>query len=118
MAKILRTWTFWIRTELRQECHDHLEATKLMEMRAASGNRRAAAIFRDRQDGTTVAVVMSIWDSMESIRAFVGGDHDQPSIDPVDLPKIFDMDNKVGQYFLSDINAQALLPPEWRKEIE
>ncbi|RZI77982.1 MAG: hypothetical protein EOP80_02710 [Variovorax sp.] len=35
MDKILRTWTFWIRTEHRQELHDHLEAGRLQEMRAA-----------------------------------------------------------------------------------
>lgn len=118
MGRILRTWTFWIHSHLRDECHEHLEATKLQEMRAARGNRRAAAIFRDRNDGTTVVVVMSIWDSMESIRAFSGGDPEQPSIDPSDLPKIFDRDRKVGHYSMSDANVRALLPPEWQKDVE
>lgn len=87
MDKILRTWTFWIRSDLRTECEAHLEATKLQEMRDAPGNHRAAALFRERNDGTTIVVVMSIWDSMESIRAFAGGDAAQPSIDAVDLAK-------------------------------
>lgn len=90
MDNILRTWTFWIRTPLREECRAHLEQGKLKEMRAAPGNQRAAALFRDRGDGTTVVVVMSIWDSMASIRAFAGEDHDQPSIDAADRPKLFD----------------------------
>ncbi|MBU1357542.1 MAG: antibiotic biosynthesis monooxygenase [Gammaproteobacteria bacterium] len=118
MDKILRTWTFWIRSDLRDECREHLEATKLKEMRAATGNHRAAALFRDREDGTTVVVVMSVWDSMESIRAFSGGDHEQPSIDPADLKKIFDRDHRVGHYSMSDVNVRAMLPPEWRADAD
>ena len=117
MDKILRTWTFWIRTDLCDECREHLEATKLQEMRSAPGNHRAAALFRDRNDGTSVVVVMSVWDSMDSIRAFAGGDHEQPSVDPADLAKIFDRDRKVGHYSMSDANVRALLPPEWRKDL-
>lgn len=115
MDKILRTWTFWIRSDLRDECEAHLEVTKLQEMRDAPGNRRAAALFRARNDGTTIVVVMSIWDSMDSIRAFAGGDAAQPSIDAADLAKIFDSDQKVGHYPLSDC-LRALLPPEWQNE--
>ena len=118
MAKILRTWTFWIRTELRQEAHDYLEAGRLREMRAAPGNRRASAVFRERQDGTTVVVVMSIWDSLESIRAFVGDDHDRPRLAPEELERVFDSDSKVGHYSLSDASVQELLPPEWCEEID
>ncbi|RYX89320.1 MAG: hypothetical protein EOO28_33320 [Comamonadaceae bacterium] len=118
MAKILRTWTFWVRTEFRQEAEDYLEAGRLQKMRAAAGNRRVTALFRERQDGTTVVVVMSIWDSMESIRAFVRRDHDQPCIAQAELARIFDSDDKVGHYSLVDANALDLLPPEWRQEIE
>jgi hypothetical protein len=117
MDKILRTWTFWIRTDLCDECRAHLEATKLQEMRSAPGNHRATALFRDRNDGTSVVIVMSIWDSMESIRAFAGGDPEQPSVDPADLAKIFDRDRKVGHYSMADANVRALLPPEWRKDL-
>lgn len=113
MDKILRTWTFWIRSDLRTDCEAHLEATKLQEMRDAPGNLRAAALFRERNDGTTIVVVMSIWDSMESIRAFAGGDAAQPSIDAADMAKIFDSDQKVGHYPLSDC-LRTLLPPEWQ----
>lgn len=118
MAKILRTWTFWIRTELQQEAHDYLEGGKLQEMRSAPGNRRVAALFRERQDGTTVVVVMSIWNSMESIRAFMGDDHNQPWIEPAELARVFDSEDKVGHYSLSDASVRELLPLEWHQEIE
>ena len=86
-------------------------------MRAAPGNLRVSAVFRERKDGTTVVVVMSIWDSWESIRALVGDDQDQPWIAPEELAQLFDSDNKVGHYFLSDASVRELLPPEWCEEI-
>jgi hypothetical protein len=87
-------------------------------MRAAPGNKRAIAVFRDRNDGTTVVVVMSVWDSMDSIRAFSGANLDQPSIDPADLEKIFDRDQKVGHYPMSHRNVRELLPPELRGDLD
>ena len=112
---ILRTWTFWIRTPQREECRLHLEVTKLAEMRAAPGNRRAAALFRDRGDGTTVVTVMSVWDSMDSIRAFAGQEMEQPSIDAQDRGKLFDREPLVRHYPMSDADALLPLPPEWRE---
>ena len=82
----------------------HLEATKLPQMRSQPGNRRAAAVFRDREDGATEVVVMSIWDSMASIEAFVGKDLHAPSIDPNDRPKLFDHEPRVRHYPIRSID--------------
>lgn len=112
---ILRAWTFWIRTPLREECRVHLESTKLIELRNTPGNQRAAALFRDLGDGTTEVVVVSVWDSMQSIRDFTGNEHLKPTIDPEDHAKLFDREPSVRHYALSDRSALALLPPEWRK---
>lgn len=111
---ILRAWTFWIRTHLTDECRAHLESTKLLEMGRALGNQRAAALFRDLGDGTTEVVVVSVWDSMECIRAFSGDDHMQPSIDVADRAKLFDREPTVRHYAISHRSAIALMPPEWR----
>ena len=111
MSPILRTWTFWIHTVLREECRLHLEATKLPELRSQPGNRRAAAVFRDRGDGTTEVVVMSIWDSMASIEAFAGNAPLKPTIDPNDRPKLFDHEPQVRHYpmrSLDDLPAELL----------
>ena len=114
MNAILRTWTFWIRSADEAVCRAYLETIKLEEMRSAPGNCRATALFRAREDGTTVVVVMSTWDSMESVRAFSGNDHEAPSVDPADRAKIFDLEPKVRHYAMSDMTALALIPPEWR----
>ncbi|MDM0043254.1 antibiotic biosynthesis monooxygenase [Variovorax dokdonensis] len=100
MSPILRTWTFWIHSELREECRLHLEATKLPELRAQPGNTRAAAVFRDLDDGTTEVVVMSVWDDMASIKAFTGQEPLAPTIDPNDRPKLFDHEPQVRHYLM------------------
>ena len=53
--KLLRAFTFWIRTELRDECRVYLESTKLKELAQAPGCRRAAALPRPRRIGTGAA---------------------------------------------------------------
>lgn len=89
----------------------HLEATKLPELRSKHGNRRAAAVFRDLEDGTTQVVVMSVWDSMACIEAFAGKATLTPSIDPSDRPKLFDHEPQVRHYTmrsLDDVPAEFL----------
>ena len=76
-------------------------------MRAQPGNRRAAAVFRDLADGTTEVVVMSVWDSMASIQAFVGKDMLSPTIDPADRPKLFDHEPQVRHYPMRSIDDVA-----------
>lgn len=115
MGKVLRAWTFWIRAELRGECSDHLDATVLLRLRAAKGNQRAAALFRDLNDGTTEVVVVSVWDSMESIRLYAGDPHTAPTIDPGDVRKLFDREPSVRHYALSDPHVVATLPAEWTR---
>lgn len=116
MDPILRTWTFWIRAELREECRLHLEATKLPQLAAQPGNRRASALFRDIEDGTTEVIVMSIWDSMASIEAFTGGASGAPTIDPADRPKLFDHEPQVRHYLLRELDeAPAWLSRELRR---
>src|SRR5690349_7487474 len=110
MGKILRAWTFWIRTELREECAGHLDATVLLRLRAADGIRHAAALFRDLNDGTTEVVVVSVWNSMEHIYAYAGDPYTAPTIDPGDIPKLFDREPTVRHYAISSVPAEWTLP--------
>ncbi|VWX61468.1 Antibiotic biosynthesis monooxygenase [Burkholderiales bacterium 8X] len=111
MAKILRTWTFWIDSKLQEECRLHLEANVLASMRGAGGNRRAVATFRDHGDGTCVVVVMSVWDSMADIVAFSGADADAPRIDAHEEAKLIDKEPHVRHYAMTESDLRGLLPP-------
>jgi heme-degrading monooxygenase HmoA len=114
MDKIFRAWTFWIRTSLREECQTYLETIKLKEMNAAPGNERAAALFRDLGDGTTEVAVVSVWQSMDAIRHYVGTEPLQPSIDAEDRKKLFDREPIVRHYAMTDQSAAPLMPLGWR----
>lgn len=113
-ANILREWTFWIRTELHEECREHLERTKLKELKAVAGCQRAAALFRDLGDGSTQVAVVSVWDSMASIRAFVGAETLQPTIAAEDQAKLIDREPMVRHYLATDLSAIGIMPPDWR----
>ena len=91
-----------------------MDQVKLKELSEAPGSHRAAALFRDLGDGTTEVVVVSLWDSIEAIRAFIGDDYLKPSIDAADRAKLFDRESTVRHYEMSDRSASALLPPTWR----
>ncbi len=113
MTTILRAWTFWILTPLREECREHLERTKLKEYREAEGCLRATALFRDLGDGSTEVEFVSIWDSMARIRAHVGEAILESTIDPQDHRKLLDREPRVRHYEVSDRNA-ADVPAAWR----
>lgn len=79
MKHIVRTWTCWIRTEHTEFCRQYVETGKLAEMRASPGNLSARTIYRDLGDGTTEVVFLSLWDSMDSILRFAGGQSTRPT---------------------------------------
>jgi len=111
-SNILREWTFWIRTELHEECRAHLEVTKLKELRAQPGCQRAVALFRDLGDSSTEVAVVSTWDSMESICAFTGAETLRPTIAPADRVKLIDREPVVRHYLATDLSAIGIMPPE------
>lgn len=112
MSQILRTWTFWIFAVIEDECRDDIERMVLCRMRTAPGNRRASALFNNAGDGTVEVVVLSIWDSMAHIEAFVGPNYLQPTIPPSHLGKVFDKEPAVHHYAMTEIPAalQGLAP--------
>jgi hypothetical protein len=117
MDTILRAWTCWIRTEKRAACHGQLDAAALKRLRKVRGYQRAAVLFRDLGDGTTEVVVISVWESMEAIRAYAGELLTVPAIDLELIPKlydhVFDHEPHVRHYALSDPNVAAMLPAGW-----
>lgn len=118
MNTILRAWTFWILTPLREECNDHLERSKLKEYRSVEGCQRAVALFRDLGDGSTEVAFVSVWNSMAHIRAHVGEDLQKSTIDPADRQKLLDREPTVRHYEMNVPSAIGAMPPEWRALLE
>lgn len=108
MTKILRTWTFWIKTELTDECCGYLDQFVLPDLRRQIGSLRASSLFRDRSDGTTQVVVASVWESMDRIRAYDGGGTSRPMIDASVREKILDRDAVMRYYAIDSLDDIAL----------
>jgi heme-degrading monooxygenase HmoA len=112
---ILRAYCFWIFTPLREECREYLEANTLKELTESPGNLRTTALFRDLDDGSTEVMIVALWDSMDSVTAFIGKESlSKPRIDSAVRAKIFDREPYVRQYTLSEPGALALIPPGWK----
>jgi hypothetical protein len=75
----------------------------LSRMRLASGNQRASALFNNAGDGTVEVVVLSVWHSLEHIKAFAGPNYLQPTIPPSQLGKVFDKEPSVHHYEMNEI---------------
>lgn len=115
MSTILRAWTFWILTPLREECQEHLERTKLREYRAAPGCQRAVAMFRDLGDGSTEVAFVSVWESMAHIRAHVGAEILESTIAPEDRTKLLDREPSVRHYKVKDSSVVGgEMPADWK----
>ena len=61
----------------------------LKRMRSAPGNQRASSLFNNAGDGTVEVVVLSVWNSMEDIKAFAGPNYLQPTIPPSHVGRVF-----------------------------
>ena len=70
----MRRWSGVIRTEDRDAYREYIVRTGLDGYRATPGNLDAWMLYRDREDGTTEVVTMSLWDSREAIAGFAGDD--------------------------------------------
>jgi len=112
MKHILRSWTFWIRLALRDECREYLDQVTLPLLRGRPGSLYATALFRDLPDGTVEVVVASVWENMESVRGHAGEDLLQPAVDPEMRARMVDRDIVVRHTLIDPVDLSAGLPPE------
>src|ERR687891_504225 len=70
---IARTWRGAVRAVDADAYLDYLEATGLKEYRATPGNRAALALRRI-DGGRCEYLIVSLWDSMDAVKAFAGDD--------------------------------------------
>ena len=95
---VMRTWTGVIRTEDRDAYRDYIAATGLAGYRSTPGNLDAWMLFRNRDDGTTEVVTVSLWESRAAIRGFAGDDIDEARFYPEDDRYLIERDLEVKHY--------------------
>ena len=71
---IARVWRGWTLQSDRDEYLRFLRKIDLPSYTATPGNLGAHMLHRDLLDGRTEFMLLSFWDSMESVRTFAGDD--------------------------------------------
>ena len=104
---IARTWRGATAAHDADAYLDYLHQTGLAEYRKMDGNRGVLALRRIA-DGRAEFLLVSLWDSEESIRQFAGDDIGKAVFYPEDERFLVDRDNHVLHYEV--VFDSALLP--------
>lgn len=104
---IARTWKGVVRRADADAYVEYIRGTGLAEYAATPGNRGAWMLRRDEGD-TTEFITLSLWDSVDAIRAFAGDDIEVAVMYPEDERFLLDGDSTVTHYEV----AEEVQPPE------
>ena len=99
---IARTWTGTVRTTDADEYADYIRETGFAEYGKTPGNRGAWLLRRDDDDGTTEFITLSLWDSVDAIRAFAGEDIEAAVLYPEDERYLVDGGTHIRHYEVAD----------------
>jgi hypothetical protein len=94
MARIARVWKGYGTAEgVDRYCREHFSKTVLPQLRKVEGFLDANVLVRSSESETHV-VVTTVWDSIDSVKAFAGEDYGKAVVEPIvrDLLERFDDD--------------------------
>lgn len=94
---ILRTWRGRTRLEDRDRYLAYLRETGVKAYRATPGNSGVFVVWRER-DGQAEFFLLSLWESMEAVRAFAGSEAEAAVFYPEDERFLVEKDDHVEHY--------------------
>lgn len=71
---IARTWTGWVAAEKADAYAKYMHEVAIGGYQQVPGNRGVLMLRRDLDDGRVEFLMVTLWESMDSIRAFAGAD--------------------------------------------
>ena len=95
---IARVWHGEVPAERADEYHGYLLRTGVADLRATPGNQVVYVLRRFKDDGRARFTMISLWDSIESIRAFAGDDEEAARYYPEDDDYLFELAPRVSHY--------------------
>ena len=97
-ARIVRVWKgYGTASGVQQYCDDHFTKTVLPQLGALGGFLGANVLVRSLENETEV-VVATVWDSIDSVTAFAGEDHDVAVVEPVVRDLLDRFDDRVTHF--------------------
>ena len=98
---IARTWTGVVRRADADVYADYIRETGFAEYGQTTGNLGAWMLRRDDGDRTEF-VTLSMWDSVDAIKAFAGDDIEAAVLYPEDERYLIDGESRVTHYEVVD----------------
>lgn len=102
---ISRHWKGITRPGLADRYIAHLRHETFPSLAAIPGYRSASILTRDVREGTEIQVV-TLWDSMDAVRAFAGETADVAVVPPVVQEMMADYDRRVVHYEVADTHGR------------
>ena len=100
---IARIWSGAVRTADADAYARYIRETGFTEYGRTRGNRGAWLLRRDdRDDGTTEFITLSLWESVDAIRAFAGEDIEAAVLYPEDERYLIDGASRIAHYGVVD----------------
>jgi heme-degrading monooxygenase HmoA len=94
---IVRYWRGLTRADTASAYFDHLRRETLPQLRAIDGHQGAYVLRREAGDDVEF-VVLTLWDSFESVRAFAGADYEAAVVPPAARSVLTSFDERVLHY--------------------
>ncbi|HEX6619680.1 MAG TPA: hypothetical protein VF024_08490 [Solirubrobacteraceae bacterium] len=98
---IARAWTGVVLRADADAYADYIRETGFAEYGRTAGNRGAWMLRRDDGDRTEF-ITLSLWDSVDAIKAFAGEDIDAAVLYPEDERYLIDGESRVAHYEVVD----------------
>jgi heme-degrading monooxygenase HmoA len=94
---IARTWHGAVRAADAERYHDYLLQTGVPDLKKTPGNR-GVYVLRRREDDRAHFLLISLWESLEAIRAFAGDDLERARYYPADVQFLLELEPRVTHY--------------------
>ena len=104
---IARTWHGAVPAEKADAYHTYLLDTGVPDYQATAGNR-GVYVFRRTEGDTAHFLLLTLWDSLDAIRAFAGDDVERARYYPEDEAYLLELEPTVTHY---DVLASPEGPP-------
>jgi heme-degrading monooxygenase HmoA len=98
---IARIWSGAVRTADADRYASYIRETGFAEYGRTPGNRGAWLLRRD-DNGTTEFITLSLWDTVDAIRAFAGEDIEASVLYPEDQRYLIDGESSITHYDVAD----------------
>ena len=102
---IIRVWRGQTSIADADRYEDFLKRTAYPDYGEVPGNRGWILLRRPVSD-TTEFMLVSFWDSMETLKAYTGGDPERPKYFPEDRAALLQLPEGVEHYQIVDLQAR------------